>query len=49
MYLWRRVGEPVTKDYLTSGAYETDTGAELHAATVHLRAPYDPDFSRVRQ
>lgn len=48
-YIWRRDGEPVTKDYLTSGAYEIDIGGELHAATVHLAAPYDPGFSRVRR
>jgi len=48
-YIWRRDGEPVTRDYLTSGAYEIDIGGELHAATVHLGAPYDPGFSRVRR
>ncbi|OEV31059.1 FAD-dependent oxidoreductase [Streptomyces nanshensis] len=46
-YVRRRDGEPVTRGYLTSGTYEIDVGGRLHPATVHLRAPYDPDFSKV--
>jgi 4-methylaminobutanoate oxidase (formaldehyde-forming) len=48
-YIHHPDGAPVTRDFLTSGTYETDIGAELHPATVHLRAPYDPGFSRVRR
>ncbi|WP_314174286.1 GcvT family protein [Streptomyces winkii] len=48
-YVWRRDGAPVTRDYLTSGTYEVDIGGELSPATVHLRPPFDPDFSRVRR
>jgi glycine/D-amino acid oxidase-like deaminating enzyme/glycine cleavage system aminomethyltransferase T len=47
-YLWRDDGGRVTRDWVASGTYETDTGGRLHALTPHLRAPYDPDFSRVR-
>ncbi|QPP05703.1 FAD-dependent oxidoreductase [Streptomyces bathyalis] len=48
-YIWRRDGEPVTRDHLTSGTYEIDIGGRLHGAALHLRAPFDPGFSRVKQ
>ena len=48
-YIWRSDGGRVTRDHLTSGTYEIDIGGELHGAALHLRAPFDPDFSRVKR
>lgn len=47
-YVRRPDGAPVTKGHLTSGSYEIDVGGRVRPATLHPRAPYDPDFSRVK-
>ncbi|MGO9294141.1 MAG: GcvT family protein [Streptosporangiaceae bacterium] len=47
-YVRHPAGEPVTPDFLRAGRYQVNVGGELTSATVHLRAPYDPDGSRVR-
>jgi 4-methylaminobutanoate oxidase (formaldehyde-forming) len=47
-YIWRRDGEPVTSDYLESGRYEVNVGGVVSAVTVHRRAPYDPEGTRIR-
>jgi heterotetrameric sarcosine oxidase gamma subunit len=47
-YVWRRDREPVTVDHLTSGRYEIDAGGRVCAATVGLKAPYDPANERIR-
>jgi 4-methylaminobutanoate oxidase (formaldehyde-forming) len=47
-YVWRRDREPVTVDHLTSGRYEVDVGGRVCAATVGLKAPYDPANGRIR-
>jgi glycine cleavage system aminomethyltransferase T len=41
-------GEVITPDFLRSGAYQVNVGGEIRPATVHLRAPFDPDGERVR-
>lgn len=47
-YVWRRDGDVVTGDYLTSGRYEINVAGDIVPATLHTRAPYDPTNSRVR-
>ena len=47
-YVWRRDREPVTVEHLTSGRYEVDVGGRVCAATVGLKAPYDPANGRIR-
>ena len=36
------------RDYLLEGSYTVQVGDERFAATPHLRAPYDPDGTRMR-
>jgi len=38
----------VSADFTTSGRYEIDIAGERHAATAHLRAPYDPKGEKMR-
>ncbi|WP_433334016.1 GcvT family protein [Spirillospora sp. CA-294931] len=38
----------VDRAYLTGAEYEVEAAGERFGATVHLRAPYDPESSRVR-
>ena len=47
-YIWNPDGTVVTKDFLSTGSYVINIGGELNSATLHLRAPYDPDNSRVK-
>jgi len=47
-YVWRKDREPVTTEHLTSGAYEINVGGGIHAATVGLKAPFDPQNGRIR-
>ena len=47
-YVWRQDRRPVTPGHLTSGRYEVNVGGRVHAATVGLRAPFDPTNERVR-
>jgi 4-methylaminobutanoate oxidase (formaldehyde-forming) len=47
-YLWRRDGDAVTTEHVTTGRYELDVGGRLHTARVGLRAPYDPTNERIR-
>ncbi|HEY5096491.1 MAG TPA: FAD-dependent oxidoreductase, partial [Acidimicrobiales bacterium] len=47
-YVWRRDRDAVTAGHLTTGTYEINVGGRLHAATVGLRAPFDPSNQRVR-
>jgi glycine cleavage system aminomethyltransferase T len=47
-YVWRRDGEPVTTDYLETGRYEVNVGGVVCEATLHRRAPYDPEGLRVK-
>ncbi len=41
-------GMPVDAAYLRSGQFEVNVGGVRVAARVHLRAPYDPDGTRIR-
>ena len=47
-YVWRRDREPITAEYLGTGRYEVNVGGRLCAATVGLKAPYDPTNGRIR-
>jgi len=47
-YVWRRDRQPVSTGYLTSARYEVNVGGRVHAATVGLKAPYDPTNERIR-
>jgi 4-methylaminobutanoate oxidase (formaldehyde-forming) len=47
-YIWRRDGDAVAADYLDAGTYEVNVGGTVCAATLHRRAPYDPQGSRIR-
>ena len=38
----------MTTEHLTSGAYEINVGGGIHAATVGLKAPFDPQNGRIR-
>jgi 4-methylaminobutanoate oxidase (formaldehyde-forming) len=46
--VWRPDRGPVTAGHLTTGRYQVNAGGRLHAASVGLRAPYDPSNLRVR-
>jgi glycine cleavage system aminomethyltransferase T/glycine/D-amino acid oxidase-like deaminating enzyme len=48
-YVWQRGGEPVTADYLGSGAYEVSVGGNLVPAVLHTRAPFDPQNDRINR
>ena len=37
-----------SRDWVTSGSYTVDVGGSVHAVSVGLRAPYDPDNARIR-
>lgn len=37
----------VTPDFLQAGRYEINVNGERHAASVHLRPPYDPERRRI--
>jgi glycine cleavage system aminomethyltransferase T/glycine/D-amino acid oxidase-like deaminating enzyme len=47
-YVWRPDQEPVMGDHLASGNYEVTVGDRVCAATVGLKAPYDPANERIR-
>jgi heterotetrameric sarcosine oxidase gamma subunit len=47
-YVWRRDREPVTAGHLGTGTYELNAGGDLHAASVGLRALFDPTNERIR-
>jgi glycine cleavage system aminomethyltransferase T len=47
-YLRDPGGDPVTAGFATSGQYEVNVGGQLVAATVGLRAPFDPSGTKVR-
>ena len=47
-YIWDPAGNAVSTDFLTSGTYVINIGGELHPATLHLRAPYDPENSKIK-
>jgi heterotetrameric sarcosine oxidase gamma subunit len=47
-YLSDPAGDPVTRDFAGTGSYQVNVAGQLAAATVSLRAPYDPDGHRVR-
>jgi hypothetical protein len=38
----------VTADWLRSGGFAVNVGGRIHGVQVGLRAPYDPDGSRIR-
>jgi glycine cleavage system aminomethyltransferase T len=48
-YIWCRDGSAVTTSYLKDGQYEINVGGVRHRATVHLRAPVDPDGVSIKQ
>jgi 4-methylaminobutanoate oxidase (formaldehyde-forming) len=37
-----------TADWLLGGRYEIEIATVRHAATPHLRPPYDPDGMRIK-
>jgi 4-methylaminobutanoate oxidase (formaldehyde-forming) len=45
--VWRRDGDAVTPDYLRSGAYAVDLAGDIVPATLHLRAPFDPEGAKI--
>jgi 4-methylaminobutanoate oxidase (formaldehyde-forming) len=47
-YVWDPDGGAVTTDFLKDGDYVINIGGDLVSATLHLRAPYDPDGIRVK-
>ncbi len=47
-YVWRQDRGPVTPEQLTTGRFEVNVGGRLCAASVSLRAFYDPANERVR-
>lgn len=47
-YIGRPDGGAVTTDYLQAGRYEANVGGAVHSATLHLRAPYDPQGLRIK-
>lgn len=47
-YIWNPSGEVVSRDFVDTGTYEINIGGERSAATVHLRAPYDPENTKVK-
>ncbi len=47
-YVWHRDRGPVTAEHLTTGSFEINVGGGIHAATVGLKAPFDPGNERVR-
>ena len=47
-YIWNPEGAVVITDFLTTGSYVINIGGDLNSATLHLRAPYDPDNSRIK-
>ncbi len=47
-YVWRRDREPVTTEFIGTGRYDVNVGGRLCAATVGLKAPYDPANERIR-
>jgi glycine cleavage system aminomethyltransferase T len=40
--------EAVTADWLRSGGFAVNVGGRIHGVQVGLRAPYDPDGTRIR-
>jgi glycine cleavage system aminomethyltransferase T len=48
-YIWCRDGAAVTTEYLDSGRYEVNVGGTVCLATMHRRAPYDPDGLRIKR
>jgi len=48
-YVWRRDGMAVTSDYLSSGCYEINVGGSVLPATLHVKPPFDPTNSKVKQ
>lgn len=47
-YVSDPTGGAVTADFVRSGRYEIEIAGQRHEATAHLRAPYDPDNTRIR-
>jgi hypothetical protein len=47
-YVERRDGGRADRPWLDAGHYQVVIGGERHDAAMTLRAPYDPDGSRVR-
>jgi glycine cleavage system aminomethyltransferase T/glycine/D-amino acid oxidase-like deaminating enzyme len=41
-------GDVVTSAYLRAGTYQVNVAGDIRPATLHLRAPYDPEGTRVR-
>ena len=41
-------GDVVTSAYLREGSYQVNVAGDIRPATLHLRAPYDPQGTRVR-
>lgn len=47
-YLWNASGEPVTREQIAPTGYTVDVGGQSVPVKVSLRAPYDPDGTRIR-
>ncbi len=48
-FLWRPDGGPVDAGWIREGSYEADIGGDRHPVTIGLRAPYDPDGTKIRR
>ena len=47
-YLRRPDGATIDLDWLDTGNYEVNIGGQIHAATLHAKAPFDPSGERIR-
>jgi glycine cleavage system aminomethyltransferase T len=47
-YIARPDGDVVARDFVTSGSYSVNVGGMMVAATMTLRAPFDPEGARIR-
>ena len=47
-YVARPGAEATTADWVRGGSYEVNVGGDVYGVRVGLRAPYDPDNTRIR-
>jgi glycine cleavage system aminomethyltransferase T len=47
-YIRHPDSDVVTSAYLREGSYQVNVAGDIRPATLHLRAPYDPQGTRVR-
>jgi 4-methylaminobutanoate oxidase (formaldehyde-forming) len=47
-YIWNPSDEVVTREYLETGDYDINIGGDVVRATLHLRAPFDPENNKIK-